>query len=249
MFTETNGIVLRQTKTLENRRMLVLLSDKYGKISAGSSISEKGKRKNALAIRPFCRGHYELNKNRDSYNIVSTEVLESYYAIGENVDKYIAASFILELTDAFLGENEPQPQIFSLLCDYLYLMTKRTQAFQTLSIAYQLKALQFLGSGLDVKTCRRCQKPCQEKIAYLSVSDGGLLCSSCIKQEDLISPLIFSVDYDVINAINYILTHPFRNLENLALIPEYEEKLNKFLLSYRSYHLGIDHLKSDNFQI
>ena len=37
---ETEGIVLKQIKTVGGRRMIVLLSARYGKISAGSGINE-----------------------------------------------------------------------------------------------------------------------------------------------------------------------------------------------------------------
>ncbi len=42
--------------------MILLFTKKYGKISAGSNINEKGRTKSALAMRPFTYGTYELYK-------------------------------------------------------------------------------------------------------------------------------------------------------------------------------------------
>ena len=53
MYTETEGFVLRQIKAAGGRRMIVVFSKKYGKISCGTSINEKGKNRSALALRPF----------------------------------------------------------------------------------------------------------------------------------------------------------------------------------------------------
>ena len=53
MITDTEGIVLRQTKTVAGRRMILLFSRKFGKISVGTSAAEGGKNKSALAARPF----------------------------------------------------------------------------------------------------------------------------------------------------------------------------------------------------
>ena len=53
MFTETEGIVLKQVKIAGGRRIVLLFSEKYGKISTGTGLSEKGKGKNALAMRPL----------------------------------------------------------------------------------------------------------------------------------------------------------------------------------------------------
>ena len=102
MITDTEGIVLRQVKAMGGRRMISLFSKKYGKISVGTSINEGGRNKTALAIKAFSYGKYELFKNRDNYNLNNGQVLKSYYGIGEDIDKYMAASYVLEFTDKVL---------------------------------------------------------------------------------------------------------------------------------------------------
>jgi DNA repair protein RecO (recombination protein O) len=113
MFTDTEGIIFRQVKTVNGRRMVLLFSKKYGKISAGTSISEKGKSKSSLAMRPFTYGRYELFVNRDSYHINSSEVIKSYYRIGEDVEKYMYCSYVLEFTEKLLQEEAP-PRAYSI---------------------------------------------------------------------------------------------------------------------------------------
>lgn len=44
MVTETDGIILRQTKIARDRKMLVLFTRKFGKISAGTGIRQSGKK-------------------------------------------------------------------------------------------------------------------------------------------------------------------------------------------------------------
>ena len=77
MITDTEGIVLRQVKALGGRRMILLFSKKYGKISVGTSMNEGGRSKAALAVRAFSYGRYELFKSRESYNLNSGQVLRS----------------------------------------------------------------------------------------------------------------------------------------------------------------------------
>lgn len=129
--------------------MITVLTDKYGKISAGTSIPEKGKNKSSLALRPFTRGRYELFKGRDSYNINGAETIESFYAIGEDVDKYMAASYVLELTDKMIDEEQPVNTVYRLLADFLKLMAGRRSSFGTVVIAFQVKALQALGLSIS----------------------------------------------------------------------------------------------------
>ena len=77
MITDTEGIVLRQTKTVNGRRMVLLFSRKLGKISLGTGVAEGGRNKSALAIRPFTYGRYEIFKGRDSYNLNGGQVIKS----------------------------------------------------------------------------------------------------------------------------------------------------------------------------
>ena len=156
MVTDTEGLVLRQIKAANGRRMIVILTKRYGKISAGTSLSEGGKNKTALALRPFTYGRYELFKARESFSINGAETLQSYYAIGENVEKYMAASYALELTDRMTEEEQPQPALLALLKDFLELLDGRKSAFGTLLIGFQMKALQIAGCAPQLDRCMRC---------------------------------------------------------------------------------------------
>ena len=96
MITETDGIILKQTRLPDDRRMLVLFTRKFGKISAGTGIRLSGKSKSSLALRVFTHGRYELFFGGRSCNINAAETLNSYFKIGEDVDKYMMASYVLE---------------------------------------------------------------------------------------------------------------------------------------------------------
>ena len=247
MYTDTEGIVIRQTKTAYGRRMIVLLTKKYGKISAGTSISEKGKNKSSLALRPFTYGKYELYKGRDSYSINGAETIESFYSIGEDIGKFAAASAALELTDRLLEEDQPVPAMFSLLYDLLAMLEARKSGFKTPLAAFRIKALELSGCGINAACCAKCGKT--EDLRYFSVPDGGLVCGSCMDQQSLLNPLIFEVSDDIINIVRFVKAHPLRSLENLSIPAPAGERLTKILKAYYSFHLGIDALKSESLII
>ena len=125
MLSDTEGIVLKTTKTSYGRTMVLLFSRRYGKISAGTNLGERNRGKNSLAIRPFTLGRYELFKGRETYNINSAEVIKSYYRIGENVDKYLLGAYVLEFTEKALAEDVPSQGIFTSLIDFFDLLEKR----------------------------------------------------------------------------------------------------------------------------
>ena len=253
MNTESEGIVLRQTKTVGGRTMITLFTERYGKISAGTSLSERSKSRAALALRPFCCGRYQLFSSRGSYSITGTEVVDSFFRIGDDVDKYLSASYVLELTDAMIGENSPQPVIYRLLREALGMIEERRKAWDTVVIAYQIKCLDVLGSGPELSSCVRCGReigslPEGEKLLF-SVEDGGLICDSCKASQELPQGLIFEVDTDIIRALSYMRSHPLSSLSRLALEDRIAGQLRKMLSAYISFHLGIEGLRSEGFRI
>lgn len=244
MYTETEGIVIKQIKTAYGRRMVVLLSKKYGKISAGTSISERGKNKAALALRPFTHGRYEVFKGRESYSINGAETIDSFYTIGENIDKFAAASVALELADRLLEEDQSSPGMYNLLLEFLLLLDARKNDFATLLLAYRIKALDLSGSGIRTDACVLSGKT--DDFAGISVPDGGVVCRECYKPESSLNPLIFEVSNDIINVIRFVQAHPLRSLEKLSVPEGAERRITKILRAYYSYHMGIENLKSES---
>lgn len=247
MYTDTEAIIMRQTKTVNGRRMILLFSKKYGKISAGSSMNESGKNKSALALRPFTYGRYELFKNKDSFNINGAEVISSYYRLGEDVDKYMNASYVLEFTDKLLPEGEPAPGMFNLLTDFMSMMEQRKSAYGTLVLGFLCKALSQTGHEPVLNGCAACGS--KDALFNFSVKEGGLICPDCIKTADINNTLIFPVGVVIIDILNYLFQHPLRNLESLALNEDMQRQVEKILKAYIAYHLEIEGLKSEGFII
>ncbi|MEG1583648.1 MAG: DNA repair protein RecO [Anaerovorax sp.] len=249
MYIDTEGIILKQIKTVNGRRMVLLFSKKYGKISAGTSISEKGRSKSALAMRPFTYGRYELYKNRDSYNINGADVIKSYYKIGEDVEKYMYCSYVLEFTEKLIQEDAAAPQIFNMVIDFFDVMEKRSKKYDTLTLAYQVKALQLSGIMPNITQCVSCG--CPDKIVAFDVKNGGILCEKCFAQAEKTAnhTLIFTINFGIVGILKYILENPIKSFENLAIGETSLKILKEIMKSYVAYHLDISNLKSENFLI
>ena len=251
MITDTEGIVLRQVKTVNGRTMLVVFSRKFGKISVATNLTGSGKNKSALAIRPFTYGEYELYKGRDVYNLNSGRVIKSFYDIGDDLDKFMAASYALELTDRILMEEDPQPKLFSQLTDFLEAVSKRSKKIDTLVLAYIVKALDSTGTMPELDACTLCGRPRGEHPAgWFSIDDGGILCRDCASEvtkspEDQENKLIYKVDFDIINILGYFRKEPFARFEKIALEDRVSDKLMDILKGYLAYHLDISNLKSE----
>lgn len=257
MQTDTEGIVLRQVKTADGRRMILLFTRKYGKISVGTGISERSSRsRSALSIRPFTYGRYELYKGREYYNLNSGEVLKSYYFLGEDLDKYVAASTALELTEKLIQEEMPEPKMFSLLLDFFGALErapggeKSGPVSETLLLAYRIKLLAELGAMPEISHCASCGGELKAPCSF-SVRDGGVICSDCAEkrgkeaQNSANEKLIYRPGFDIVKVMGYFMQKPLSAFEKIALNEETAKELREILRDYMAYHLDLRPLKSE----
>ena len=233
--------------------MITVLTRRYGKISAGTSINEGGKNKSALALRPFSYGRYDIFKNKDNYNINGAEIIQSFFSIGEDVDRYIGASYGLELADRVLEEGQPSPAFFSLLLDFMSCIEKRKKAYGTLIIAYQLKILALSGCAPVLDQCARCGHTLLPSnggsangISAFSVEDGGIICQSCRTERDDLNPLVFPASDTLVQVLSFMESHSLQSLENLALDPSTQAQASRIMKAYISHHLGVSNLKCED---
>lgn len=243
MFTETEGIVLRQTKIASGRRMIVIFSKQRGKISAGTSINERGKNRAALALRPFVHGKYQIRKSGESYHINGCETISSHFSLGDDVDKYLCASYGMEFTSKLLPDEAPAPKLFVLFSEFLDMMEKREKKHETLLVAYQMKALSILGTSPQIKNCVLCGG--EGDLQGFSVEEGGVICKACMESWEDKERLIYTAEFDIVNVIDFLVNRPLHAFEKLALDDKTLEWIKKILKSYIDCHLGISCLKSE----
>ncbi len=247
MHLESEGMILKQIKTSGERRMILLFTKKYGKISAGTSLSEKGKNKSGLSLRPFTYGNYDLFKKNRYYYINGAHTLHSFFSIGEDVDKYMGACYVLELLDKVVDEEKPVPQIFSLTLDFFHLLERREKKIETLILAYEMKLLQKSGLAPMVEQCSCCQS--KENLTAFSVEDGGVLCDKCEinREKEGGDTLIFQIDFGIVEVLRYFSTHPLRRFENIGLDETKTAKIRQLMTAFEGRYLDLNQLNSRRF--
>ena len=209
------GIVIRQTKIVGGRRMILIFTREEGKISAGTHINEKSKGAAALAIRPFAYGRYTVNeKTSDIRSISDTEIIDAHFRLGEDPDRFIEASWVLEFTDKLLPEGIPEPEVFDLLKEYLGMAAVRKTDYRLLTIAFMIKVMRELGVFPD-------------------------------KNSFAESELLSGLNGDILNIIAFIEGQPFGRMENLKLDPQNEKAVFEVIRAFAGDHLDFNRMKSE----
>lgn len=242
MIINTEGIVLRQRKIANNRRMIVVFTKRYGKLSAGTSINEKSRGKAALVLRPFTYAEYDIFRGRDAYSINTASSIKSFYSIGEDIDRFEAASAFIEYLDKVLGEGEAMPALFDLSLKFLQSVSVTKKASETLLLAFVVKSLRMLGVAPELDCCVNCGKAFGDfgdGFARFSVGGGGIICPNCAEEEKRAgNSLIFQPEFDIISVFRYFFTKPLETFENIGLRPDVRYKVREILAEYTDCYLG-----------
>ncbi|MBQ8151227.1 MAG: DNA repair protein RecO [Firmicutes bacterium] len=248
MRTETEGIVLRRQKISEKTQMITLFTRDFGKISAGTNLSE-GRNRNQPALHAFTYGRYELNKSRENYFINKAETVKSYYSLAEDPDLFFHASYALEFTNKVLEEGVPEQGVYGALADFLLMVEKRRKGIGTLVLAYQAKVISYMGHAPVLDECAICGR--KKEPHKFSVGDGGVICRDCY-EETYVNPvkttedsLIYDLKFDIVNVLKYFMSNPMRNLERIALREDTGKELQRMIRAYAAYYLEASDLKSE----
>ena len=246
MLVTSEGIVLRQRKIANNRRMLTVFTKNYGKISCGTSLNEKSRSKSALALRPFTYAEYDIFKGRDYYNISSAQVKKSYYSIGEDLDRFMTASRFIEYLDRILEEEQPRPALFDMTLEFLESLTRASANYDALLYAFIIKTLRYQGVMPELKCCVDCGKDASLCRNIFSVTSGGIICGDCASREETEgNALIYRTSFDIIDMFDYFLSKPLELFEKVSLKPEVSDTVRTIIGAYIDRYLGADVLRDD----
>ena len=250
MYLETDAIIIRVVKTLKGRVMVLLFTEKYGKISAGA-FQRLSKKDSGSALRPFALGFYELRKNLGIFQISKSEIKDNFFSLGENLERFVNASFIMEFTEKLLPEEAPFPALFELLADFLRLISGRNRGFDTLVVAYMLKSMHIWGVTPELDVCSLCGAAQVSGYGF-SVKQGGIVCNNCTTESENIDillkdELIYMVDFDIVKVMKYLIQHPLKHFEGLVLDDSMAKKLRMIFKEHAVYHLDISMPKTESF--
>lgn len=179
MKTYTAGsIVLRRIDLGEKDRIITILTREQGKLGAVAKGARRPGSKLAGASEPFTYGKLFLSAGRDLDVLSQAEIKESFPNVKQDMRAVAYGMYMLELTNQFTEERNPNPELFDTLLSAMYILESGTDAEITARY-FELQFLDLLGYDPHFETCIRCgRKPKQGRLGF-SPSLGGIVCDSC----------------------------------------------------------------------
>lgn len=226
---KTKAIVLGATDYGEQDRILTLFSPEYGRIDAKARSCRKAASPLLPCVQPFVYGEYVLFSYKEKTVVSQCEVLETFFSLREDVERFAAAGFIASLCRGAVQEeegNEPLFDLFYRACSYLAYGTNGIR--NTLS-AFMAHFLSVTGVQPAITHCARCGKDLrQEKTIRFSPELGGALCTGCGMFQKQVTPV-------ALEAIRRILLLSPEELDRVRLHGQLAEEVFERLREYSLY--------------
>ncbi len=172
------AIILRHTDWGEADRLITLYSREEGKIRAVAKGVRKLRSRKSGHLEPFSEVNLLMARGRDLPIITQAEAINPFTSLREDITLLSYASYVAELIDRFLIEEEPNQEIFQLL---IHTLTRLSQGAEAAFEArfFDLKFLDLIGFKPELMECVICREKIQPQDQFFSLDLGGAVCPNC----------------------------------------------------------------------
>lgn len=242
MHSEYEGIVIKSINYRESDKILHIFTREAGKLTCIARGVRRIKKTSGVNVELFSHSRYTLYKGKGFYQINQTERIADYFGLRESIERLACASFMIEIVDAGLPEEEENIKLFELLLKTLRVLLKveAEPEYRKLMLSFELKYISFLGYRPELRRCINCGSESVASLNRLSNIQGGVLCEACRGIDKYSEHL----DFESLKALNQLLYSRLDDLGDLAFSENQVLKLQNLVFNYISSHIEKKHFKS-----
>lgn len=209
MYLETDAIVLGRKKITESDVSLVLFTRKAGKIGVIANGARNPRSRLMSVAHPFVYGEFTLSKGKDTWRLNQAQITDSHYILREDLNRLALGSYLLELTEAVIQENQTNNRLFDLLLESLSLIKTLENGYNRFRAAFELKVFLLSGIRPRLDACVIGGEPYVGGDWFFSATEGGLVCPDCTEGIELLE-----ADAVFIRLLRFLMEAPLGTIMN-----------------------------------
>jgi DNA repair protein RecO (recombination protein O) len=162
LFTRTYG---------ESDKIVTFMSRDWGKMQGIAKGAKRSTRRFVNVLEPFThvRLRFRPGKSSDLVFVVACELLDAPRSLAQDLDKFAAANYLIELADKLVVGREAGEEVYMLLRDGLFNLDLAPSLPSLLLTGYELHLLIRVGYAPHLSCCQGCSLQLQEmaEVAFL----------------------------------------------------------------------------------
>ena len=177
MFKTLNALVLREVHYKEADRILTLLTDTDGKITAKARGALRKSSRTAAATQQLTWSEMTLFENRGRWTVNEAVVKEGFEGLRRDMEKLALGAYIAECVEALSVEDQPEPELLQLGLNSLYALSRGLYPAGKIKAAFELRLMCLSGYTPELGRCAVCGKEPEDPV--LSLERGQVCCFDC----------------------------------------------------------------------
>ena len=178
MHVATKALVLRGVDYKESDKILTLLTQDQGKLTA----SARGCRKKGSPLAAGCQllswGELVLYDYQGRWTVKEAAPERLFQGVRDDLDKLALACYFAEVIELLAVEGEPNPQLLSLILNSLLALVKLHKPLALVKAAFELKAMCLAGYEPLLEGCAVCGAR-DVRAPMLDIFGGFVTCGGC----------------------------------------------------------------------
>lgn len=204
----TKGIVLCSYDYKEKDKLVELFSVELGRITAVLKGCKAPSAKLKFAFQPFCFAEFSLVKSGKFYQITTASLIDSFFDITTDLEKYYLANVLLEICSVATQKEEQNAKLFILLANCLkYICYDNINPYLVI-LKFCIDILEMAGYKQNFQKCPVCKLAYTNKV-YLNFDSGEWTCLSCKSENSVLVPnqtfsfikIANNTSYDRLNSV------------------------------------------------
>lgn len=229
---KADALVLRVRDFGEADRILTLLRREEGKTQAVAKGARRPRNRLAGASQVFTHASLLLFHGRALDTLSQAEILDSFGNLREDLTKLAYASYLAELTDELIRDNDPHPGVFVLLLASQHLLAVGAPP-EPVAHSYELRLLNELGYRPVLEACVNCGGPLTGGRVRFSPNAGGVLCTNCLGEDQSGATL----SRGAVETMRHLLTADLSRVHLLRLETGMAREIAEAIKHYLIYRL------------
>ncbi len=232
----TEAIVVGGHDLAEADRIVVFYAKTAGKVRAVAEGARRIRTRFGGNLQLFAEGRlvYFERPNKTLHKVNEFAVIRSHHVLREDLDRLVLGSAAVEAVAAGVEEEEVSPEIYRLLAEGLELLEESARPALVMQ-GFLLHLIRLLGYFPELSACVGCRNSVSARDdAYLSPSQGGLLCPQC--QVSVVDAIPTSPA--ALGFLRGASSSTLRVIDRISILPQVLQEVSATLQAFLRHILG-----------
>jgi DNA repair protein RecO (recombination protein O) len=174
----TTAVLLRSVAYGEADRVVTLLTERHGQVSAIARSARRSQKRFGAALEPFALIEVELSTGTGALGrLESARLVQGFPGLLGSLERMQTAGRALDRVRALVSEGVPVPGLIDTVGRLFRALDAPCGA--SLALCFDLRALALSGLSPRLDACGRCGRPAGVRAALFDPEVGAVVCRAC----------------------------------------------------------------------